>query len=167
VPSVSARTAAICILCSSASPLRIHNMQLTFQGIKYVTIVKNRKAVPSTTWRHTGKAEVWLHPVLTSALDGNNWSASLPDRFIPRKKPRYPLKKRVGGASEPFRWRHNSLTTAGNRPPERKVRNITMILLPLIFIVNTALFLPLLRHYAGLLVVFLTLELMRRQCCYY
>jgi hypothetical protein len=35
---------------------------------------------------------------LTSALDGGEWSASRPCRFIPRgKSPRYPLDRRLGG----------------------------------------------------------------------
>jgi hypothetical protein len=29
--------------------------------------------------------EVWLHEFLTSALDGGEWSASRPGRFIPRE----------------------------------------------------------------------------------
>jgi hypothetical protein len=30
--------------------------------------------------------EVELHKFLTSALDGGEWSASLPDRFTPRER---------------------------------------------------------------------------------
>jgi hypothetical protein len=36
----------------------------------------------STPWRHTGgAAEVYLHSLLTSALDGSDWSTSRPGRF--------------------------------------------------------------------------------------
>jgi hypothetical protein len=35
---------------------------------------------------------------LTSALDGGEWSASRPGRFIPKgKSPWYPLDERLGG----------------------------------------------------------------------
>jgi len=36
--------------------------------------------------------------ILTSALDGGEWSASLPSRFYPQgKSPWYPLDRRLGG----------------------------------------------------------------------
>jgi hypothetical protein len=37
-------------------------------------------------------------PFLTSAVDGGEWSASRPGRFIARgRSPRYPLDRRLGG----------------------------------------------------------------------
>jgi hypothetical protein len=36
--------------------------------------------------------------IVTSALDGGEWSASRPDRFAPHgKSPWYPLNRRLGG----------------------------------------------------------------------
>jgi hypothetical protein len=43
--------------------------------------------------------EVWLHAFLTSALDGGEWSASRPGRFIPREKA--PGNHWVGGWDGP------------------------------------------------------------------
>jgi hypothetical protein len=42
--------------------------------------------------------DVWLHALLTSALDGNEWSASRSGRLSRRKNPRYPLDRRLGEA---------------------------------------------------------------------
>jgi len=42
-----------------------------------------------------GGVEVWLHAFLTSALDGGEWSASLPGRFAPREGA--PNARWVGG----------------------------------------------------------------------
>jgi hypothetical protein len=44
-----------------------------------------------------GGVHVVIHIFLTSALDGGEWSASLPGRFTPGKEPRYPLDRRLGG----------------------------------------------------------------------
>jgi hypothetical protein len=41
--------------------------------------------------------EVRVHPLLTSVVDGDEWSASFPDRLTPGKSPRYPLYMRLGG----------------------------------------------------------------------
>jgi len=38
-----------------------------------------------------GGMEVWLHVFLTSALDGDEWSASRPSRFTPGKEPPVPI----------------------------------------------------------------------------
>jgi hypothetical protein len=58
-------------------------------------------------------------PFLTSALDGGEWSASLPGRFHPGKSPWYPLDRRLGGPhSRSGRYGEDkSLASAGNRPP--------------------------------------------------
>jgi hypothetical protein len=37
-------------------------------------------------WRHTGGVEVYLHAFLTLALNGGEWSASLPSHFTPRER---------------------------------------------------------------------------------
>jgi len=39
--------------------------------------------------------EVWLHALLTSALDGDEWSTSCPGRFTPRA--RAPHTPWIGG----------------------------------------------------------------------
>jgi hypothetical protein len=41
--------------------------------------------------------EAWLHSFLTSALDGDEWSASRSGRFALGKEPRYPFNRRLGG----------------------------------------------------------------------
>jgi hypothetical protein len=43
---------------------------------------------------------------LASALDGGEWSASRPGRFIPGKGPLVPTEQEAGWAPEPFwtRW---------------------------------------------------------------
>jgi hypothetical protein len=42
-----------------------------------------------------------IPPSLTQAPDGGEWSASSPGRFPPEKKPRVPIVKEAGWASEP------------------------------------------------------------------
>jgi hypothetical protein len=63
----------------------------------------NVNSSPCLTEHHTMKAyggmEVYLHAFLTSALDGGEWSASRPGRFIP--KVRTPGTSWVGGCVGP------------------------------------------------------------------
>jgi hypothetical protein len=40
----------------------------------------------TTPWRRIGGEEIWLHAFKTSALDGDEWSASSPGCFTPREK---------------------------------------------------------------------------------
>ena len=40
--------------------------------------------------------------ILTSALDGEEWSTSHPDRFTSRKEPWYPLNRRLSGPQGRF-----------------------------------------------------------------
>jgi hypothetical protein len=55
------------------------------------------------------RAEVYLHPFLTSALDRGGWPTQRRRRLTPCKEPRYPLYRRLGGP--PGRsgrmWREN------------------------------------------------------------
>jgi hypothetical protein len=45
-----------------------------------------------------GGLKFYLHPFLTSVLDGGDWSASHTSRFTPRvKSPRCLLNRRLGG----------------------------------------------------------------------
>ena len=44
-----------------------------------------------------GGAEVLFHSFLTLAVDGGEWSTSLPGRFNPGQVPRYWLKRRLRG----------------------------------------------------------------------
>lgn len=48
----------------------------------------------STSWRHTGGAQAWLHSFLTSIQDG---------RFTPGKDLWYPMKRGRGGYQSPSR----------------------------------------------------------------
>jgi len=43
----------------------------------------------------SGEMEVQLHPFLTSAQDGGEWLVSLPSRFTPGQRPRYPFDRRL------------------------------------------------------------------------
>jgi hypothetical protein len=45
-------------------------------------------------WRSGGIAHTHS---LISALDGGEWSASLPGRFTPKERALYPLDRRLGG----------------------------------------------------------------------
>ena len=47
----------------------------------------------STSWRHVGGVEVYLHSFLTSAIDGGEWSASHSVRFSHN-----PWNRRLGGS---------------------------------------------------------------------
>ena len=51
----------------------------------------------STPGRHLGGAEVKLHSLLTLAIDGEEWSASLLGCLTTWKEPRNPLNRRLGG----------------------------------------------------------------------
>jgi hypothetical protein len=56
----------------------------------------------STPQRHVGEAEEYIHTSLTLALDGGEWSKSLPDHFTTGKEPRYQLNRRLGGPHSRF-----------------------------------------------------------------
>jgi hypothetical protein len=45
--------------------------------------------------------KVWLHAFLTSALDGDECSASYPGRIIPGETIPVPIRQEAGWASEP------------------------------------------------------------------
>jgi hypothetical protein len=47
--------------------------------------------------RPIGGLEVWLYPFMTSALEGDEGSASRPGRSLPPGKTRYPVYRRLGG----------------------------------------------------------------------
>jgi hypothetical protein len=46
---------------------------------------------------HKGSAATDFHSFLSSALDGDDWSASRPGRFTPQGAPVYPLVRRLEG----------------------------------------------------------------------
>jgi hypothetical protein len=56
------------------------------------------KAFLLPPWRRQGERMLSSYSFLTSAIDGGEWSASRPDRALPREKdPRYTLDRRLGG----------------------------------------------------------------------
>jgi hypothetical protein len=57
-----------------------------------VATVKGKVFFTNAT-KHTGGMESQLHPFLTPALGGSEWSASRPERF----NPRYKLNRKLGG----------------------------------------------------------------------
>jgi hypothetical protein len=65
------------------------------------TVKQKQKKVKQsryTPWRRLGVEEYSFYSFLTSALDGGEWSASRPDRALPRgKDPWYPLYRMLGG----------------------------------------------------------------------
>jgi len=71
--------------------------------------------------------EVQLHSVLTLTLDGGQWSTSHPGRFIPGRRPRYPLNRKLGGPQDVLE-KKISVTSAGIRTdyssPNMKFVNI-------------------------------------------
>jgi hypothetical protein len=66
-----------------------------------------------------GGVVVYIHIFSTSALAGGECSASLPGRFTPVKKPRYPLDRRLSGTRSRSRRRgkENILDPTGIRTP--------------------------------------------------
>ena len=50
--------------------------------------------------RPTGGVELWLYPFMTTALEGDEGSASRPGRSLPPGKTRYPLYRRLGGPQD-------------------------------------------------------------------
>jgi hypothetical protein len=58
-------------------------------------------------------------PFLGSALDGGEWSSSLPGRFTPPKEPQYPLGRRLGGPQNQYECYgdEKNLASVGNRKP--------------------------------------------------
>jgi len=55
------------------------------------------KAVPVHTTKANGGVQVYLHSLLTSAIDWDGWSTSCPSYFAPRKGLDYPLNRKPGG----------------------------------------------------------------------
>jgi len=58
---------------------------------------KNGKDASTLAIEAYRRVEAWLHSLLTSAFDRDEWSASRPGRFTPGKEPRYPFNRRLGG----------------------------------------------------------------------
>jgi hypothetical protein len=60
--------------------------------------IKKAKQSRHTPWWRLGETRYSSYSFLTSALDGDEWSASRPGRTLPRgKDPRYPLYRRLVG----------------------------------------------------------------------
>ena len=60
----------------------IHKGKSELQRKSWVTVWNWVKTFLETSWRHSRELEVRLHTFLTSAIDGWQWSASSPRRFI-------------------------------------------------------------------------------------
>jgi hypothetical protein len=99
------------IVYPSASVGSIQNISCTIHGSRTVDIDIDVSSALEI-WIRTKKKAVPLHALvalgvkrryssyslLTSALDGGEWSASRPGRALPRgKDPQYPLYRRLGG----------------------------------------------------------------------
>jgi hypothetical protein len=71
----------------------------TFKVVPWAWLIKHY------TMKVYEGVDVWIHVFLTSALDGGDWSASRPGRFIPGERP--PFTHWIGGAPEPVwtTWR--------------------------------------------------------------
>jgi hypothetical protein len=68
--------------------------------MKITTYRKKGKVVPSRSIEaHLGDRRYSSYSLLTSALEGGEWSASRPGRPLPpgKEPPRYPLYRRLGG----------------------------------------------------------------------
>jgi hypothetical protein len=59
--------------------------------IMYLCVLR-RYGIWGKGWKACGRAEVQLDLMLTSALDGGEWSASRPGRLHPKKEPPVPNK---------------------------------------------------------------------------
>jgi len=62
-----------------------------------IVVVKKSRVVYVHSITLTGGEKVESHVLLTSTLDGYEWSASGPCRFNPKKNPRYPLNIGLSG----------------------------------------------------------------------
>jgi hypothetical protein len=62
------------------------------------------KLVPVHIVKCYGGVEVSLHPLLTSALHGGEWTASHAGRFIPGQKPVLRVELEDGGAEGRSGW---------------------------------------------------------------
>ena len=75
----------------------------------------------STSWRHIGGVEVWLHSFLTSALAGSEWSVSCPSCLTAWRESWYPLNSRLCGPQSHSGWslrEKASLAIAGTWTPD-------------------------------------------------
>jgi hypothetical protein len=93
---------------------------------------KTKQSSPATrhvgAWVETGYSS---YSLLTSAIDGGEWSSSRPGRALPRgKDPRYPLYRRLGGSQRlcAQRIEEKSLPLPGIEPrsPGRPVCSQTL-----------------------------------------
>jgi hypothetical protein len=74
--------------------LTSHHMTLRFS----LRVKSKAKQSRYTPWWRLGERRYSSYSLLTSALDGGEWSASRLCRALPRgKDPRYPLNRRLGG----------------------------------------------------------------------
>jgi hypothetical protein len=85
--------------------------------LEAVSKVKQSRYTP---WRRLG-GEEYSSSFTTSALDGDEWSASRPDRtLLPEKGPPVPIVQEAGWAPEPVltqRLEEKSFASAGDRTP--------------------------------------------------
>jgi hypothetical protein len=108
---------------------------MSFNEIHICVRLWENKKQSSPAPRHggaLGERRYSSHSLLTSALDGGEWSASRPGRALPRgKDPRYPLDRRLDGPqsrSGHRGYRKNPLPLPGIEPqsPGRPVRSQTL-----------------------------------------
>jgi len=58
-----------------------------------------------------GWVEVWLYSSMTTALEGDDWSAARPGHTLPPGKTRYPFYRRLGGPQGRSGWAENLVPT--------------------------------------------------------
>jgi hypothetical protein len=127
----------VCLPCPNLATASTQDLvrppkPLTFpQSKKYPTETKS-KAVRYTPWRRLGERRYSFYSFTISALDGGQWSASLPGRALPPGKgPPVPIRQEIGWAPEPV-WTQtlekNPLPLSGieSHSPGRPVRSQTL-----------------------------------------
>ena len=71
------------------------------EGVKLPVFpaTKKGKIVPDRAMKaYRGNRHLYFHAFLTWASDGVEWSTLCPGRFAPRKEPRYPWNRWLGGS---------------------------------------------------------------------
>jgi hypothetical protein len=95
-----------------------HSLGANFRNKVYQIKVKQSRYTP---WRRLGGEEYSSYSFTTSALDGDEWSASRPGRTLPPGKgPPVPIVQEAGWAPEPVwtqRLEGKSFAPAGDRTP--------------------------------------------------
>jgi hypothetical protein len=87
---VSSCVPLLCVCHTYLAACLVHTSVFPAQQLHHLILF-------AASWRHVVRTEVWLHLLLTSALNWGYWSSVRPSRFIPGMEPQYLFYRTLDG----------------------------------------------------------------------